>query len=57
MNFRTVFGLVGVLIMFIGLSMSFSLFWSLTLGEPDAEAILLSIGMPVSGTTTVRRSM
>ena len=31
--------------MFIGLSMSFSLFWSLYLGEPDAPALLLSIGI------------
>lgn len=45
MNFRTVFKLIGVLIFFIGLSMSFSLFWSLYLGESDSEAILISIGI------------
>lgn len=45
MNYRTVFRLVGVLLVFIGLSMSFSLFWSLYLGEPDARAFLLSIGI------------
>ncbi|MDA0748628.1 MAG: TrkH family potassium uptake protein, partial [bacterium] len=45
MNYRTVFKLVGVLVVVIGLSMSFSLFWSLYLGEPDVEAFLLSIGI------------
>ncbi len=39
------FKLVGVLVVFIGLSMGFSLFWSLYLGEPDARALLLSIGI------------
>ena len=45
MNYRTIFRLVGVLVIFIGLSMSFSLFWSLYLGEPDVEAILISMGI------------
>jgi trk system potassium uptake protein TrkH len=45
MNYRTVFRLVGVLVMFIGLSMSFSLFWSLYLDEPDVDAFLTSIAI------------
>ena len=45
MNLRTVLRLIGVLIFFIGLSMSFSLFWSLYLGEPDAGALTLSMGI------------
>ena len=45
MNFRTVLKLVGVLVVFIGLSMGFPLFWSLYLGEPDAQALLLSMGI------------
>ena len=43
MNYRTVIKLIGVLTVFIGLSMSFSLFWSLYLGEPDVGALLVSI--------------
>jgi trk system potassium uptake protein TrkH len=43
MNFRTVWRLVGVLVMFIGLSMSFSLFWSLYLDEPDVGALVWSM--------------
>ena len=43
MNYRTVLKLVGVLVVFIGLSMGFPLFWSLYLGEPDVRAILLSM--------------
>ncbi|MGA1197828.1 MAG: TrkH family potassium uptake protein, partial [Candidatus Latescibacterota bacterium] len=43
MNLRTVLRLVGVLVMFIGLSMSFSLLWSLYLGEPDVGALGLSM--------------
>ena len=45
MNFRSVLRLVGVLVMFIGISMGFSLFWSLYLGEPDVRAFLYSIGI------------
>ena len=45
MNFRTVFRLVGVLIVFIGLSMSFSLFWSIYYGDSDVWALLLSMGI------------
>ena len=48
MNFRTVFKLVGVLVVFIGLSMSFSLFWSIYFGEPAVYAFLLSIGLCVA---------
>lgn len=43
MNLRTVLRLVGVLIIFIGVSMSFSLFWSLYLGEPDVGALAWSM--------------
>jgi len=43
MNFRAVFKLIGVLIALIGVSMSFSLFWSLYLDEPDVEALIESI--------------
>jgi trk system potassium uptake protein TrkH len=45
MNFRTIFKLVGVLIVLIGVSMSFSLFWSLYLDEPDAAALAESIAI------------
>ncbi len=45
MNFRAVFKLVGVLIALIGVSMSFSLFWSLYLEEPDTLALIESIGI------------
>jgi trk system potassium uptake protein len=43
MNFRAVFRLIGVLIALVGVSMSFSLFWSLYLGEPDVPALIESI--------------
>jgi trk system potassium uptake protein len=43
MNLRTVLRLVGALVMFLGLSMSFSLFWSLYLGEPDVAALIESM--------------
>ncbi|MBT3604331.1 MAG: TrkH family potassium uptake protein [Candidatus Latescibacteria bacterium] len=43
MNLRTVLRLVGVLVMFIGLSMSFSLLWSLYLDEPDVGALAMSM--------------
>lgn len=43
MNVRSVLRLVGVLVMFIGLSMSFSLLWSLYLDEPDVGALVLSM--------------
>ena len=45
MNYRTVLRLVGVLVVFIGLSMSLSLFWSLYLNETDTDAFLKSIGI------------
>ena len=45
MNFRAVFKLIGVLIALVGVSMSFSLFWSLYLDEPDVEALLESIAI------------
>jgi trk system potassium uptake protein TrkH len=45
MNYRTVLRLVGVLVVFIGLSMSFSLFWSLYLDQTDTDAFLNSIGI------------
>ncbi len=45
MNFRAVFKLVGVLIALVGVSMSFSLFWSLYLDEPDVTALVESIGI------------
>lgn len=37
--------MIGVLIALVGVSMSFSLFWSLYLGEPDVAALLESIGI------------
>jgi trk system potassium uptake protein TrkH len=45
MNVRTVLRLVGVMTIFIGLSMSFSLFWSLYLKEPDVWAFVQAMGI------------
>jgi trk system potassium uptake protein TrkH len=45
MNFRAVFKLIGVLIALVGVSMSFSLFWSLYLDEPDVAALVESISI------------
>ncbi len=45
MNFRAVFRLIGVLIALVGVSMSFSLCWSLYLGESDIPALIESIGI------------
>ena len=45
MNFRAVFRLLGVLIALVGVSMSFSLLWSLYLQEPDVVAIAESMGI------------
>ena len=53
MNYRTVLRLVGVLVVFVGLSMSFSLFWSLYLGASDVRAILLSMGICVASGGTL----
>jgi len=45
MNLRTVIRLIGVLLGFIGLSMSFPLFWSLYLDGPDAGALGTSMAV------------
>ena len=45
MNYRTILKLVGVLVVFIGISMGFSLFWSLYLGQPDWMAMAVSMGI------------
>ena len=45
MNFRAVFKLIGVLIGLVGVSMGFSLFWSVYYDQPDTLALIESIAI------------